>query len=660
MSSFSISMVLSVIDRATAPVMQMSQAMSGGLRSIGAAAVEANKRMAKVGEISKSLTDAGKKISARVTLPMFEFGAAVLRAAGQFEASMNRVEVLSGATGEELSALTALARELGASTQFSASQAADTMSFLAMAGFKSNDILAALPGTLELAAAGQLDLAQAADIASNILSGYGLEAGEIGRVNDALAKTMTSANVNMVQLGEAMKHAAPVAKSAGLAFEETVAAIGLLGNAGIQGGMAGTALSAAMTRLVKPTSEAREAMGRLGIREADVLDSEGNIRSLASVIELLQSKGAATADMMAIFGQEAGGEMAALVGQGADALRHLTTEIENSGGTAGRIANGQMRGLNGSMKELASAFEGLGLAIGDAGILAWATDAVKGLTGVLFALSKSNPELLRWLTILALAAAAIAPVVMGLGTLGFALKGIVVGFAVVKAVALASSSAFVVLSTAMKGLAVGFAAIKGAAVAFGTALVTTPLGWFLAAIAAIAFAAFAIYKNWDGIVAYFTGKWDGVKAAFEDGLLGGIFKILTSFNPTVLLADAVNGMIDWLFGVDLKAVGAEWMGALGEGLLRAVPDLAGMLSAMMPERLRNWLGFGGDRVAQPTGAARPTMNPGMVGVAGSGVDVGGSIRLEVDDRRINVREVRSSNPAVGLEVDSGLMMAGGA
>src|SRR5690606_17188308 len=273
-------------------------------------------------------------------------GLASIKTAGDFEASMNRVKAVTGATGKDFDALVEQAKQLGKTTQFSASEAADAMGFLAMAGFKVDEIMTALPGVLNLAAAGQLDLAEAADIASNILSGYGLEVAEINRLNDVLAKTFTSANVDMRMLGESFKYVGPVAASAGLQFEEVAAAVGLLGNAGIQGSEAGTALRGSIARLLKPTAEVSDTLKRLGV---NVVDSRGELPPLVDINRQLEQAGATTADMMTIFGLEAGPAMQALVSQGSNALGNLTRELENSGGTAEQIASTQMEGLNGAV-----------------------------------------------------------------------------------------------------------------------------------------------------------------------------------------------------------------------------------------------------------------------------------------------------------------------
>ena len=193
----------------------------------------------------------------------------------EFQAAMSRVGAVSGATGSDFARLEAQAEELGRTTVWSASQAAEGMQYLAMAGFKTNDILATMPGMLSLASAGQVELAEAADISSNILSGFGLAASDIGRVGDVLTTTFTGSNTSLSGLGNTMKYAAPVAKSLGASLEVTAAMAAKLGDAGIQGEMAGTALRNVMLKLSSPTGKAAKTMEALGV---SVVDADGKIR----------------------------------------------------------------------------------------------------------------------------------------------------------------------------------------------------------------------------------------------------------------------------------------------------------------------------------------------------------------------------------------------
>ncbi|MEI5520655.1 phage tail tape measure protein [Streptomyces brasiliscabiei] len=305
-------------------------------------------------------------------------GATMLSTAGDFEKAMNQVRAVTNASGKDFKGLRDQAKHLGATTKFTATQAAEGMNFLAMAGFQTKDIMSAMPGVLALASAGNMDLGRSADIASNILTGYGFQAKDTGKIVDVLAKTFTSTNTDLTQLGEAFKYAGPVAHSAGIQFEEASAAIGLMGNSGIQASMAGTALRGAITRLLAPTKKVQGVLDDLGIT---VTDSSGKMLPLNNVIEQLEKSGANTSQMMTIFGQRAGPAMLALVDQGAGALVDLTGKLEGAGGTADRISKIQMEGLKGQMTALKSAWEGLLIELADLGALKAVTGAVEGVTG---------------------------------------------------------------------------------------------------------------------------------------------------------------------------------------------------------------------------------------------------------------------------------------
>jgi len=433
-------------------------------------------------DAGKTLRDVGTKLSTYVTLPILGTGAAILRTAGDFEASMNRVRALTGATGQEFEALRNLAKELGRTTQYTASQAADAMGFLAMAGFDVNQILGAMPSTLQLAAAAQIDLATAADITTNILTGYGLAVEDLARANDVLVATFTKANVDLRMLGESFKYVGPIASQVGVSLEETAAAIGLLGNAGIQGSMAGTALRGAISRLLNPTKQTQKILERLGIT---VRDSAGNFVGFESIIRQLQESGATTADIMQIFGDRAGPAMAALVDQGADALAQLRKELEQSGGTAQRIAETQMEGLNGALLEMQSALEGVMLAIAESGLLEWATALVQRLTGLIQRIVEADPALLRIGTVFALVAAAIGPLLIGLGAL-----------------------------TA----AVGSLITTGPMLVAKLGMVATAAGPVLAVIAALAAAAYLLWANWDTVGPKLAALWEQVKERVQPAI----------------------------------------------------------------------------------------------------------------------------------------------
>lgn len=400
----------------------------------------------RLGSIGKDMRAMGRSLSTYVTAPIAGFGALTLKTAGDFQMAMNQVRAVSGATGESFEALREQAKQLGATTQFTASEAADAMNFLAMAGMKTEEILSAMPETLQLAAAAQLDMASAADIVTNILAGYNKDVEELSHATDVLVKSFTSANTDLNQLAQAMKYAGPVANAAGVQFEETAAALSLMGNAGIQGSMAGTSLRGAISRVLNPTKAMASAMAEAGL---SFTDTSGRLLPLADIIEQLEPHANNAGLFMELFGQRAGPSMAALVTQGADAIRGLAGELENSAGTAAEVSAVQMEGFNGAMRQLAAAFEALQIAIADSGLLDWAAEATEAVASWIQSMSETSPEILKWGAIVAGLAAAIGPVLIALGLLATGVAAIsapvaltVAGIAALTAAAVALAPAF--------------------------------------------------------------------------------------------------------------------------------------------------------------------------------------------------------------------------
>lgn len=288
-----------------------------------------------------------------------------------FEKGMVRVGAVSNTIGTPaFESMKASARELAAQTEFSAGQVANAMGFMAQAGFNANQILGATPAVLQLASAAQLDVARAADITTNIMSGFGLQVKDLAMVNDTLVSAMTGANVNLTQLGESFKFAGPVAKGAGLDFKEVAAAFGLMGNAGLQASMAGTGLRGAISRLLNPSKEQAEVMKRFGLNTLIAggqieKTSKDQIGGLVGIIQKLEKGGANTADMMKLFGQRAGPAMAVLVAQGSDELAKFTERLERAQGVARRIAEEQLKTLSGQFKILKSGVEEAKISLGE-------------------------------------------------------------------------------------------------------------------------------------------------------------------------------------------------------------------------------------------------------------------------------------------------------
>ena len=370
-------------------------------------------------QLGSKMQSVGRSMSMALTVPITALGISVLKIAGDFEASMNRVMVLTNATAEEFAMLRNQARELGATTSFSAKEAADAMGFLAQAGFNTNEIFAAMPATLNLAAAAKQDLATTADQLSNIMQAFGLKASDAGHASDVLALAASSSNTNVSQLAEAMKYAAPMAKSLGVTMEDTAAMMGFMGNAGVQASMAGTGLRMALARLLGPTGEAKAVLEELGVTTYKYgRDGKKSIRNIVDILQDLQDIKATPAQLNEIFGVRAFTGVTTVIDQSIDSLKEFARKLkEDSTGTALRQQEMQMRGLNGAMLALKSAYGELSIAIGDAGLLDDTTKFTQKLTALIRELAKSNPETLKLATNIALFTAAIPVAALALGGL---------------------------------------------------------------------------------------------------------------------------------------------------------------------------------------------------------------------------------------------------
>ncbi|ASS70119.1 phage tail tape measure protein [Bacillus atrophaeus] len=314
-----------------------------------------------------SATKAGKALTAIGAVGVVGIGATV-KAAASFEKAMSRVSALAGATNDQMAQLTETARHLGATTQFTDGQVAEGMQYLAMAGYKTNQIIGAMPGLLATAAAGQTDLGVTADIVSDILTEFHIKAEDTNRVADVMTYTFTNSNATLEQIGQTMKYAAPAAKTAGVSMEELAAATGIMANSGIKADMAGTALRSTLTRMAAPPKPAAAAIEELGLK---VTDSTGKMRPLADIIGQINEK---TKDYTEtekvriakqLAGQHALSGFITLMHAGKDKLQDFTKELENSGGTADKIADKQMDNLAGSFEYLKSATNNAVITLGN-------------------------------------------------------------------------------------------------------------------------------------------------------------------------------------------------------------------------------------------------------------------------------------------------------
>ncbi len=311
-----------------------------------------------------------------------------------FGAAMSQVAAVSGAEGDELKALTAKAKEMGAETQFSASQAAEAMNYMAMAGWKTEEMLGGIEGIMNLAAAAGEDLGTTSDIVTDALTAFGMQASDAGHFADILAAASSNANTNVSMMGETFKYVAPLAGALGYTAEDMAAAIGLMANSGIKGSQAGTALRGTLTRLSKPTKESAEAMDALDL---SITDSSGKMKPFMQIMEemrdrfagLSESEKAQYAAMIA--GQEGMSGLLAIVNASEADFEKLTGAIDGCDGAAEKMAKVQMDNLAGDVKLVKSAFEGLQLAISES-TNGMARDLVQGVNDMLTAMNQAYAQ----------------------------------------------------------------------------------------------------------------------------------------------------------------------------------------------------------------------------------------------------------------------------
>lgn len=427
-----------------------------------------------------------------------------------FGKEMSRVQALTriDKNSPQFKALREQALKLGSETQFTASDAASGQSFLAMAGFTPQAIQAALPGVLNMALAGGVELGETADIGSNILTQFNLTADQMDRVGDTLTAAFTRTNTDLRALGETMKYTGPVAAKLGISLEEAAAMAGMLANNGLRGSDAGTAMRASLSRLASPPKAAADALKELG---GAVADARGKMRPMEDVLldlyKATQKYG--QVDQVSFFKDIAGEE--AFVGlqtlvaaAGSGELQKLTRELQGARGEADRVAKVMADNLDGDLKNLDSAWEGLRIRISDLvdgplrSVTQWLTRVLEKITS----LAQAHPVLTRQLLIaggaLLAMTATIGSLSLVIGVLYGKLATLRLGFDI-----LTRSMNVVRVLPALWGMLTGSVSLLGGAIG----ALFSPVGLIVAALAG---AAVLIWKYWDPIRAFFAGVFSGI------------------------------------------------------------------------------------------------------------------------------------------------------
>lgn len=509
-----------------------------GLRSAQSEADSATKNIAtKIGSnlqsAGKSITSAGKTLTTHVTVPIVGLGTAAVKTTSDFESAMSKVSAISGATGSDLDALNQKAQEMGAKTKFSATESAEAFTYMAMAGWKTEDMLQGIDGIMALAAADGLDLATTSDIVTDALTAFGLSADDSGHFADVLAAAASNANTNVSLLGESFKYAAPVAGALGYSAEDTAIALGLMANAGIKGSQGGTALRSSLSRLIKPTDNAAALMEQYGL---SMTNADGSMKSLGEVMEMLRTKmgGLSEAEQAqaaaTLFGQEAMSGMLAVINASDSDYEKLTSAIYGADGAAQQMADTMLDNLSGQLTLLKSALEGLAIQFGEI-LMPYIKQFVQWLQNLVQKLQEMTPEQKEQIVKWAAFAAAIGPVLLAVGKLVTGIGNVI--------------SVFGKLKTAIPAVKGALVAVKGA-----IAGISAPVVAVVAVIGTLVAAFATLWKTNEEFRNKITAIWNQIKGTFDklcQGIVDRLNKLGFDFENIGEVLKAIwKGFCDFL------------------------------------------------------------------------------------------------------------------
>ena len=389
----------------------------------GADFSELQKEMQKAEKFMKSagkqITDIGKTLTVGITTPLLGLGTISVKTAADFQESMSKVSAISGATGDDLARLTDMAKHMGATTKFSASESAEAFQYMAMAGWKTEDMLSGISGIMNLAAASGEDLALVSDIVTDALTAFGLSASDSARFADVLAAASSNANTNVAMMGETFKYVAPVAGSLGYSAEDTAVAIGLMGNAGIKASQAGTSLRQILLGLQGGVELATKSTDSWVI---EVENADGSMRNLNDVVVDLREAFADMTDAQkasnaeAIAGKVGMSGLLAIVNASEGDFNKLTGAINNSNGVAQSMAETMQNNLNGKLTQLKSVLEGVAISFGEV-LTPMLMKVVESITNVVQKFANLDEGTRKLILTIGAIAASIGPLLLVIGKL---------------------------------------------------------------------------------------------------------------------------------------------------------------------------------------------------------------------------------------------------
>lgn len=569
-TKFAVETIFKAVDRISGPLTRMTSSVNrfanSSERSLGRVNKSLDRTRSSVTAGVKATTAAaavGGAALAKVTQTGAEFEQQITNAAAKFPGEVRR----GTKAFEDLSDA---ARQVGSATEFSASQAAGALNFLAMAGFDADQSIGALPKIVDLATAANLDLASAADIASDALGQFNLtskdsekQTANLSRIMDVMSKTATSANVTVEQLFETFKDAGPVATAAGASIETVSALTGELANAGIKGGRAGTALRAVFGRLQAPVGAAAQVLNRLGI---ETRDSAGNMLDVVDILGTLDKSLAkfGTAEkaeiLKTVFGEEPIAAVNVLLTAGSKKLNAYRKQLENTAGSTKKLADVIRDTTQADINGMNSAIEGLTISLfstnrdGIRHVLSGFTEWIRTIDKAIQSnaeLGKSiGRDLFKTIVELAKAVGVLIVAIIAMKVASIATSAAIVVF---RAVSIAATAATWAWNAAVGAMPAILATARAAVLAFGIALTLNPIGIIITAIGALIAIVSLLILNWERVSTFFVDLWATIGNAFNTAIDG----VMAAINPFLNVIDSVRSIWDQLRGTVSQPINAE-------------------------------------------------------------------------------------------------------
>ena len=533
----------------------------------------------KLKTVGSAIEGAGKKLMP-VTAAVGGLGTAAVKVAADFDSAMSQVAAVSGATGKDLEALRDKAREMGSRTKFSASEAAEAMNYMAMAGWKTSDMLSGIEGIMNLAAASGEDLATTSDIVTDALTALGLSAEDSGHFADILAAASSNANTNVAMMGETFKYCAPVAGALGFTAEDTAEAIGLMANAGIKSSQAGTAMRSMMTNLTGEVKFTGDAFGELTVQTTN---TDGSMRSLGDILtdcraafaQMSESEKAANAE--ALVGKNAMSGFLAVMNAAPGDIEKLNSAINNCDGTAEKMAATMQDNLAGQFTVLKSQLEELAISIGEI-LMPYIRQIVGWIQGLVDWLNSLDEGTKKIIVTVALVAAALGPVLVVVGKVVGAIGTIMtvvpqIAGAISGVIAFVSGTVIPAISAVVA--AIGWVPLAIAAVVAILVVLYNKCEWFRDAVNAI----------WTQIKEFFVSAWQAICSFFTETIPNAWNSLVAFF----------QGIPEWWSGL-WQSVGdffsSIWTGMMNNPVLSGIVDMIHSLWQNLSSTLQGiWSGI---------------------------------------------------------------------